>query len=100
MARTVRNGITYGNSYYDETLTTLKDLSEWKEKQIKVNKTYDTLSTRIDNRIAVLEESEYASLYKIDTVQNSVDIIQDRIKILEEQINKKNKRVIKIKIRG
>ena len=75
MARIVKNGITYGNIY-------------------------DTLSTSIDNRIAVLEESEYVSTYKIDTVQNSVDIIQDRIKILEEQINKKNKRVIKIKIRG
>ena len=98
MARIVRNGITYGNSY-DETLTTLKDLSDWKEKQIKANKIYDTLSTRIDDRITALE-SDYASLYKIDTVQNSVDIIQDRIKILEEQINKKNKRVIKIKIRG
>ena len=99
MARIVRNGITYSNSY-DETLTTLKDLSDWQKQQKKINKTYDTLSTRIDDRIAVLEESEYASLYKIDTVQNSVDIIQDRIKILEEQINKKNKRVIKIKIRG
>ena len=99
MARIVRNGITYSNSY-DETLTTLKDLSDWQKQQKKINKTYDTLSTRIDDRIAVLEESEYASLYKIDTVQNSVDIIQDRIKMLEEQINKKNKRVIKIKIRG
>lgn len=100
MARTIRNGITYGNSYYDETLTTLKDLSEWKEKQIKVNKTYDTLSTSIDNRITVLEESEYVSIHKIDTVQNNIDTIYDRINILEEQINKKNKRVIKIKIRG
>lgn len=100
MARIIRNnGITYGNSY-DETLTTLKDLSEWKEKQIKVNKIYDTLSTRIDNRIAALEESEYVSIHKIDTVQNNIDTIYDRINILEEQINKKNKRVIKIKIRG
>ena len=98
MARIVKNGITYGNSY-DETLTTLKDLSEWKEKQIKVNKTYDTLSTRIDDRITALE-SNCASISKIDIVQNDVDTIQDRIKILEEQINKKNKRVIKIKIRG
>ena len=98
MARIVKNGITYGNSY-DETLTTLKDLSEWKEKQIKVNKTYDTLSTRIDDRITALE-SNCASISKIDIVQNDVDTIQDRIKMLEEQINKKNKRVIKIKIRG
>ena len=98
MARIVGNGIVYSNSY-DETLTTLKDLSEWKEKQIKVNKTYDTLSTRIDDRITVLE-SDHVSIHKIDTVQNNVDTIQDRIKILEEQINKKNKRVIKIKIRG
>lgn len=75
MVRIVKNGITYGNIY-------------------------DTLSTSIDNRIAVLEESEYVSTYKIDTVQNSVDIIQDRIKILEEQINKKSKKIIKIKIRG
>ena len=99
MARTIRNGITYDNNYYDETLTTLKDLSKWKEKQIKVNKIYDTLSARIDDRINVLE-SDYASIHEIDTVQNKVDTIQDKIKILEEQINKKNKRVIKIKIRG
>ena len=98
MARIVRNGITYGNSY-DETLTTLKDLSDWQKQQKKINKTYDTLSTRIDDRITALE-SNCASISKIDFVQNDVDTIQDRIKTLEEQINKKNKRVIKIKIRG
>ena len=94
----MRNGITYGNSY-DETLTTLKDLSDWKEKQIKANKIYDTLSTRIDDRITALE-SNCASISKIDVVQNNVDTIQDRIKMLEEQINKKSKKIIKIKIRG
>ena len=98
MARTIRNGITYSNSY-DETLTTLKDLSDWQKQQKKINKTYDTLSTRIDDRITALE-SNCASISKIDVVQNDVDTIQDRIKMLEEQINKKSKKIIKIKIRG
>ena len=95
MARIVRNGITYSN----ETLTTLKDLSDWQKQQKKINKTYDTLSTRIDDRITALE-SNCASISKIDVVQNDVDTIQDRIKMLEEQINKKSKKRIKIKIRG
>ena len=97
MARIVRNGVTYSN--YDETLTTLKDLSDWQKQQKKINKTYDTLSTRIDDRITALEFN-CASISKIDVVQNDVDTIQDRIKMLEEQINKKSKKIIKIKIRG